>query len=778
MSKHTPIYILLIILLLVQTVSGVDVTIIPDRQYPNYYLQDSTYRGYFNADTHPDGITTDDYHSVSVDTNFATNRPIMPTLVYDFDGDGVNEIAVANDQYLDIYRKTLSGLVREARTDLGATVTWLDYVNWSGSDLMEIMVTTDDDGSATWNNGTLYNITHNGTALAVNFTGYDWDNQYDGYYAFKCEEEDDGIVTCFHPWVSSNSWGFEFVRANGTINSTIIATGGTVRVCPTMDPFVAYDDYDVDGDNEWVWSLITQSDAVGIKHVLYRFVEMDHSTWGTVLYSEISSGSAGVNEIGYGDTCFTQATPYVASGILVDFDGTMSNGWEVATVHEGSTNDHVYNAGYFKLIIYRTSDGSIIEESEYMGDEAVTMEKISNVVKGHIFDYAPEYYAPAFFGYDSTTKKMHMISMTDSNNAWQCYNVLYGTGDEEIEVEIDVSNYTFSTLMMVQGVEMTGGDKTEFITPFSIISLNGYWCWESVIGITQNNLIEIVDFGDTPLDNYAFQTVDYDEIGKLDIVGTSPTSLVYIDDAYSNTAPYIVADSGELDPCVSRVWLTNTSVLVSFAIQDNDDDEVQAGVKLYSGEAFEQDTGWIGNYTSPNTYSFIDAVANHTGSNYELEIYWNDNTGGHDTQTETFLFSVSDSGSGEAGGSCVTVFGDGSTASEDEAGSDEDDAFVSLEDAQVQIKTTLFGALGISSGYAPLFAILIIIVSAIAVIITILQHGGNDVSSIGAGVITSFSLWVFFIWLEFIPPWTMLVFLMMSVLIIGLFFGKRVTGGG
>ena len=758
MSKHTPIYILLIILLLVSIVSATDYSVIPYPAYPGAYFIDSG-RAYFDSNTHPTGITPDDYKTVNVN-----GYPSIPTLVYDFDNDGVNEIVLANGNYIDAYEKTPSTLERQARYTFTDQIVYIQYANWSGSEKMELIVMTDLGGGGVNFDGMLYNMTLiNDTDWAINVTGINFSSLSEGVHAFRCLQEPDGAWACFKPSLSPTDRGHFYVnRADDTFIHTVVASAGGNRNCGTDDDAILYLDYDSDGTSEYLYTNIYYNGATSYLQLI--------ATNGTSSL-QVLAPNIGAPPTGYpgwtGDTCRAQNT-HVKSYIPIEYTGTSSDGIEMAVTFE---SNNAIGSGKNYLYIYSTLLGTNLATSDLIGDEidGTGAEGISNIVTGNFFPYANPSVTAGVMAWFNVSGTLHLtfISLTEDYNVWQCGFI----GSEEMQGSLEIDSVdNLDSSFFIQGIETTGGSMTELLTPFGIYTPD-FICQDALALFD-----EIIDFSDTPLNDYVFRGVDYDEIGKYDLLGVSPSSLMYIDDSYSNTPAYLIADSGELDPCVSRVWLTNTSVLVSFTVGDAESDNVQARVILYEGEAFEQDSGWVGNHSSPNIFSFVDGVANHTGSNYALSIYFQDDSG-NSANSESYLFSVSDVGTGEAGGSCVTVFGGGVDAVVGGAEA-EDDAFVSLEDAQVQIKTTLFGTLGISSGYAPLFAILIIIVSAIAVIITILQHGGNDVSSIGAGVITSFSLWVFFIWLEFIPPWTMLVFLMMSVLIIGLFFGKRVTGGG
>ena len=114
----------------------------------------------------------------------------------------------------------------------------------------------------------------------------------------------------------------------------------------------------------------------------------------------------------------------------------------------------------------------------------------------------------------------------------------------------------------------------------------------------------------------SFQKDGYDDILVKDV-----TNVLYLDYLFTNQKASVAPVS--INPCNDAIWQLNTSVTVSFRVNDDEGDTVQARAVLYSGEQNYQDSEWSNNMSAGGLAQF-SFVANVSTGSSTLRLYGRD----------------------------------------------------------------------------------------------------------------------------------------------------------
>jgi hypothetical protein len=132
-------------------------------------------------------------------------------------------------------------------------------------------------------------------------------------------------------------------------------------------------------------------------------------------------------------------------------------------------------------------------------------------------------------------------------------------------------------------------NPSEFLTTYGVIAITSYQNLASLVtGIPAD--IGLIWATPPSLQQGVLIADDYSDKGRNDIIGMTTTSINYINDGFLNSQ----ATLGDyvLNPCIeSATAKENTTIRVTFDVNDIDGDDVEARAWLYYDDAYEQDSG-------------------------------------------------------------------------------------------------------------------------------------------------------------------------------------------
>ena len=344
--------------------------------------------------------------------------------------------------------------------------------------------------------------------------------------------------------------------------------------------------------------------------------------------------------------CVDYRSPYVTPPLIVDFIGGGGTHDEIAFGHHSDADE-------FRLKVYNSLGTEI---RDYGSGNGIL---IGNAVKTK---YEENYNAVCVLGYD----KDHSVLGYPLPITVYCLSA--GSGDTKFfpSMSTDGLNISDETTLngMIYNVNLDGNDETsELLTPYGTFSLitTGYWlsfpfffipCTISgnCGGIWEYNLAQT-----SGVQGYAMAVNTDQNSPYSDILHVKNTTLTYLDDGISNSAPSIAAYGW--DPCFTLGFIkTNTSLYVNITIAEYDGDDVNATIFVY------YDTVNVSNKSIPLTQVYFDDelfVDYPFAKEYFGEVYIplnvsmalakirfeaTDNVNSPDSKDITMVYGVSDSG--------------------------------------------------------------------------------------------------------------------------------------
>ncbi len=387
-------------------------------------------------------------------------------------------------------------------------------------------------------------------------------------------------------------------------------------------------------------------------------------------------------------------------------------------------------------------------------------------------------------GQEDTQNRLDVLCASDTDR--------FGIGlNDELQFFLDdytdvfgfnISNGVNDWFILTHAVDMSRDDSSntdEVLTSFGVFDLDNTGAACSLIGSCTLSLL----FNNPEVDGASIP-VDYEDIGRVDIIHTTNTVIHYLDDLFINSqVAEFCGEVGSIDgqcsqytinPCLDSTWKINTSLTVTITPFDADADQVSARVILYQGDDNEQDTGFTSNASSGFTRSFSTPVSfriNKTiaDGNLQMQIRDVENEG---IRTLDLPFSVSTSGL--IFGDCVT------TATTGVIGVEEIEIVVNATlttDATVNSITTSITDIGGLVGLAGTTVWLILMVAFTLGIwfrASEMNMGGNF--AVGTIAIFNALMVLLAARLGIFSTGLVVIIVVLAVVIIGVFAGRFFTG--
>lgn len=601
------------------------------------------------------------------------SSPSFHPLVDDLDGDGENEIIIFNGNTMEMYSELTLGVIDAvSMTGVGPTNIRATVYDIDGDGYKEVI-------ARAYNDATVDILEYNGTHIFIEHTFEMLSSISD--CIFECVAANRCVAACTYRMTPAS--GLPVQMRYDTFNSTqvIRSTTGTsitygTNACPLHPsvPSFYIGNTDTDSDLEVVTSYVIYVHSVpdSVNRVVEIYNLYDNNSMSYQARDTSADAGMGVYAGANTDACYlTGADKYITSPGVGNLDGAVGDGLEIVVGMMDSTDTYEINqySGINLHLDETYNDGVFSGEGEL----------VSNVM---FMDAFPRSSTQDFcvVAFEKTEQEITALCGTNSP--------AFGYLDEQsFDMPLssfmnwNVSQSVFSYTRLTTATDMIstledGENLDEIVTSFGILSLD----YDSVSGED----LQVVY--NSPIGRDAILLpVDVQGNGLNDLLAMTTSNLYYVDDGFSNTPAFINEDYSEIDPCTSRIWKLNTSVLISVRADDIDTgDRVQARAILYYGTANENDTGWSAPTTSPTDYSFV-FEANKSivgGVAYVMVRDPDENNRSFpddlcsdpttDVGCKKFIFSVSPTGTEEFGGGCVESFG----TDPDDVGEEEDDDIV------------------------------------------------------------------------------------------------------
>lgn len=573
MTSKTLLLLLLLIILVLPSNA--------DSSYPHpgyredSYLINGTMYGFTNTNTdivaYVKGVVRDNSSS---------------PLVVDLDGDGTKEIIIVDGNSINMYEEITLDVVDSADIQSKAQggnkfITTFDI---DGDSLNEILIQSRESRYLEiykFNGTNIFNVTTIDTQIGGGSDG--------GQKIIKCRGVDDcavvGAVNDRRVAATNNFVRFTVFNSTSYVNHQDMHGGVALALCLPAVSQMIVDDYDGDGEAEYIYTFVENDGSANEDYV--QFVDVDDTTHASTLEMTVNPGEVWSFAMGIGESC-GETSRLISSPIIDNFDGSPSNGFEVVYA---VAND----ADEFRIVEVR-SNGDTETFSE-LGNAEGSL--ISNVFKGNFFEGTGDLDFCAF-GFNEGEQMLNLLCGSDLLNDVELYQY-----DMSGLYNVTVGDY--SNTMTVHSVQaaalplFSGNNRNEILTPYGI-----FWF------LTTDELFLLWE---NPKQSGVSIPVDYQDVGMNDIISVTQGNVWYIDDGFTNSPASI--EYFNSNPCVEQTWKVNTSVQIRMIVSDPDGDLVSARAILYANTSYAQDSGWAANTSSESTvysFNFIANVTTPTGT--------------------------------------------------------------------------------------------------------------------------------------------------------------------
>lgn len=653
------INILAIIFLLFAFCALADTTYIEAGQADGYFRGNNTY---FST---TQGFLTTNYNSYTKALVAGAGVP----LVDDLNSDGINEVVVVDNGQVKLYNSkelTLLTVYNIPTTERYSNFVVYDVDGDGYKEIVFVRELSHDIIFLNYNGSSFFNKTSITVPSGINnFT-------QNGEAMIKCVAPGEcllvvsknitNIATSAENWVYAISFNTTGIQNNIRIE---YSAGGTElrNYCMPAIRDIQYQDYDGDGNKEYIFSLANTKNGGGTSFTIH-YIQNVHNVItdeGGVNVS-LGSGVLFTTYLGCSYENIVTGSPiadYFTSPLVMPFqDNDPNNGMETII---GAAKDN----NEFKLYSYKPNKQLL---SEYPNSQEADGILLSNPIKinafpvnkGSISDYQTDV---CVMGYQ---KMIGQIDLLCASEQYQFEGSLLGIPLYFNNIEYLINNITDFNISTGYGNKTSiihsikaitnltnGNNMDEVVTPYGILNFV-MLSYDSEDDITcrANSQCRLERLWSNPKGDGVLIPIDLEKVGYDDLLLLRPNNIWYFDDKYSNSPPTIT--SYTINPCINSVWKINGSVAITITPSDPDGDLVAARAVLYRGDANEMDSNWTANFTTSTSIPFT-FMLNKSITTGTLRIYATDNFAPvtHATYSD-LTFSVGDSG--VAFGDCVTDF--------------------------------------------------------------------------------------------------------------------------
>lgn len=724
-----------------------------------------SYHGeYYTDKTRFNNIRGTDYASNSVTITSGSYIP----LATDLDNDNTTEILVIDGNVIKVYHDNdLNSITDIAIGNATGYKTMITY-DITGDGKKEIIVAGSTGGIMIINytNGAHNNITtikpYNHTTGEISL-GCKGTNDCVAAYAQKIDVMRFGYMEIL-PFTSTGP-GTAYKVTDGLENAYNLK-------CMPFDRHVYAANVDGAGDVEFVMSYAAYESTAGNTNevILLYFDSNGNTVTNMNVINHALAYNSGVgdtfNDAGSNEACNTDASNYLpqhafTSPLVMDVDGGGGNMDMIIGVMQGATS--------FKMHRYDVNGD---KKRSYPTIFVPYGQILSNPVRASVFSNTNDRMDFCIMGYIENYNNVDLLCGSEKNYIEPLIysdefflNITEGGEPLPFNVSRDYDNLN---AIIHTGYAYAGDNRTEFITPYGVMYTNEgplhigselYLIWEVPDIVAQSSIIP----------------VDPERTGWNDLLMLSPTNLWYFDDEFENTGSHITYK--KINPCLQGTWKLNTTLSVVLTVADPDGDDVSAQVILYYNDIYEQKSGWKPTAKSGSTFSFTFPV-NATIATSKLRLMTNDT--GNQNDPEILDYDISVAINGLENGDCVTeettpleiedggAGGGVTTTTTNPTDPNEDDnVFKRVMD------NSIINSFGL--GYTVIWLIItMVIVGAVWIQGSHLNPG----ISFGMALISAGLMLIIGIYLGFISVGLIITLTVLSMIGIGIWIAKHITGSG
>lgn len=393
----------------------------------------------------------------------------------------------------------------------------------------------------------------------------------------------------FNPFTARHE-GFPFDSSNltGGIFTIFSQTQGAsdgIALCSPRDKNIIVNDYDGDGNIEYILSMGLKEDSGG-STVEWKTFWLDNIT-----IEQTGSESESVSELTVACDGLTGLTNSFTSPIVAElFSGEPK---KEACIGAQSSNDD------FRIFCFSGSDGSVVDE---FPEEFSFLEAdgtiVSNVVFGNFIPDSNGVNDVCVMGFDSTELRYELLCGSDKRTGVIFSHIIYDFPFSSLAFNISI--LTTEQHHLIHGVQFSDAltdsvDLQEILTTYGVFEID----------FTPADLNRIFDPSTTRGVNLG---IDLEQFGQDDIISMTDTNIFYFDDKGSNNPAEIIEIT--YNPCpVNTLIKVNTTMQVTVEARDTNTfalgfDDLTFSTFAYFSDANQQ------NRTLPNiSTSQVDGSA-------------------------------------------------------------------------------------------------------------------------------------------------------------------------
>lgn len=558
------------------------------------------------------------------------SQPRKSPLVSDIDNDGINEILVLDGYDLRLFSGNALDIVDSISLPSDDHFSNIEIYDIDGDSLQEIILAA--EGSER-----IYIYEFNGSLFRqqknISFSHLaDSDN---GETLIRCETTDrclliyseqrtnDGSTACISAATFSTT---------ATLHRVSVECSAADRLfCLPKIRSMPYEDYDNDGEREFIFSYIDASET-GNEEIHFAMIHLNASANITIegYYEKQIQNVVTDTALDCADSVFTDRPgDYITSPLVVDVDGSVSNGMEIIIGAQ-------YDQDEFKIYWF--------DKNGVMKDDYPEITQADGFIMSNpmLINAFPDTDREDFcvLGFVDDTESINLL----------CGSILTGELVHTNEYEYDVTGrFNISKTYDKDDVLTHVTSQTHTTTDGNDLDeiVNSYGVFE-IDNSGTNTLNQIFE---NPKNNGSALMLNIMGGDYTDLLVLTNTNLWYIDDGFSNSPAEL--DLGQLNPCRNYgAWQNSTQVRLLATVTDPDGDDVSAQAILYYGESYNQTSSWIGG-ASGTVFTF-DFIANVTTVDGLLKVYANDTENPAVFDSESITFQVATTGT--VYGYCLETF--------------------------------------------------------------------------------------------------------------------------
>lgn len=580
----------------------------------------------------------------------------------DLDSNGVNELYIIDDDTFLVYNYSQNVLNIVDSFSLSSSVRRsppiIYDIDGDGKDEVIIYEIQDvgDFGYLHMFEFASGTLTNTSKRLTYNYDAYN--------IVVGCKGTNDCLVSYNNAGATGALFTRTFNSTNPSIDSISLSAGDVL--CIPNIRYILNDDYDGDGVTEFLLSYAYSTGS----NVYYVIKAYNTENQSNLLTDKTITHTTSIS-LGAGGTCTSKPIGQdITSPLVYDFDPS-EPGKEILIGLMDDTDE-------FRIFEFK-NDGAFEDEFPELTQEPGQI--ISNIIRMNAFGDSTSDDA-CVLGYRTATEEIILVCASKTRGGLSPESEVYHYDINTSSVLSSDENFQTLIHSVEAYTQIVDGDNIqELLTPFGTFYLDA-----ARTGFD-------VDLNRLWVNDYAPATIipdDFTGNSRIDLLMVKPNNLWMVTDSFINThcdTYNCIRNGSYTNPSITKSIKVNTTFHVYLNIEDYDGDNVAGRVVLYADTTNEQDSGWIGNYSSGTIIPFTTLKVNKTGT-YNIKFMARDVDDITAIQTITLPFTIS--AVGDEFGDSYFYFGSSTTT--------ESSTNATTGNAVVEMADQLSDATGLSKG--------------------------------------------------------------------------------